>query len=82
MTLILNLIVLATAFPVGWFLAWLCSDEIVPYRRYMLVTLYLLIIVGFMFAVFFFRMSILLSFVYMVIVMFMLLRKPKIKKRR
>lgn len=65
---LIYLAVLATAPIMGLLLARLCDDELVMFRKYILVTVYSLVIAGVLFAVFYFTISILMSIIYMLIV--------------
>ncbi len=66
--LVLNIIVMLTALAAGWLLAWLCKDELVPDRKWLLTVFYCLVAA---FAIFFFLYSsqiILLGLAYMIVV--------------
>ena len=45
MTILLSIIILLTAIPVGWLLAWLFNDELVDGKKWFYVILYSLVII-------------------------------------
>lgn len=65
---ILYLLAMATAIPVGLFLAWLCDDEIVDGQKWFRIILYFLVLVGIVFLFVYQNIPMLLSLVYMIIV--------------
>ncbi len=66
--IILYLLVMATAMPIGLFLAWLCDDEVVEGRKWFRIILYSLILVGIVFLLVYQNIPMLLSLGYMIIV--------------
>ena len=70
---IFYILVLATAFPVAWLLAWLCDDELVSDKKWFKYTLYCLGIVLLVILIFYRNLAIILSLVYMIIILLMLL---------
>jgi hypothetical protein len=77
--LILNLLVLLTSLPVGYFLAWLCKDEII-YRKWMFIIFYSFIFVFLICFIFVDSLSILFSLIYMILVTIVSITKSKNKK--
>jgi len=75
---ILEIIILVTAIPVGYLLAWLCKDEIV-YKKWMLVILYCFIIVLIIFVLFYRNLEIILGLIYMIIIALVSIFKSKDK---
>lgn len=76
---LLDIVLLLTAIPVGYFLAWLCKDEII-YRKWMNLILYCLIIVGIVYSLIYFDINIILAFIYMIIITLVSIYKSKDKK--
>jgi len=66
--IILNLLVMLTSLPIGWLLARLCEDELIIGRRWFKIILYSLIIVMIVYSLFYFNISIVFAFIYMIIV--------------
>lgn len=77
--IILNALMLLTAVPVGYILAWLCKDEI-KYREWFYLIFYGFIVAGVIYSSIYFNVSIVLAFVYMTIVTVISLRKGRDKK--
>ncbi len=78
-SLILYGVVLLTSLPVGYFLAWLCKDEII-YRKWMFVIFYAFV-AGFIWAfILLDNLPVLLCFAYMTIVTAVSIFKGKDKK--
>jgi len=78
--IMLHLIILITAVPVGWFLAKLSKEELVPGKRWFKVIIYSLIIIGLVFFLSYRDMPILLALAYMAIITYMSVYKSKDKK--
>jgi len=82
---IIYIILLATALPVGAYLAKLCDDELVKDRRYFRLMSYTFLILALIFLIFYDNSSIILSLIYMVLlfeVMIYQSRKIKDKKNK
>jgi len=77
--ILLDVIVMLTSIPIGYFLAWLCKDEIV-YRKWIFVIFYSFVVVFIVAFIFFSQLSIILSLVYMIIVTLISILKSKDKK--
>jgi hypothetical protein len=75
--IILYLVVLATALPVGLFLAWLCEDELVNDRKYFLLFSYFLLIVSIILFFFYFKLGIILAILYTIIILWILIRRGR-----
>lgn len=66
--ILLNLLIMFTSLPAGWFLARLCEDELVIGRKWFKIILYSLIIVMIVYSLIYFSIDIILAFIYMIIV--------------
>jgi len=66
---ILYFIILATAWPVGVILAKICSDELMPDRRYFILMTFVMGLSFISLLIFFRKVSILLSLIYMIILL-------------
>ena len=80
---ILYILIMATSVPAGLLLAWLCDDEIVAYRKYILMTVYSAIILEVLMYVTYFNLVMMLSLLYMILALLTVLVKSRIisKKR-
>jgi len=76
---ILYLILLGFGIPVGFFLAWLCSDEVKNWRRrFLLIALVSLILVAFVFfSDFIYKIPVIVSLLFIVVVNIAVVRKSK-----
>ena len=75
--IILSLIVLLSALPIGWVLAWLCKDELVLGRKWFIVIIISFSVLFLSCLIFYRKGSILLSLSYMIIVTYVSLHKSK-----
>jgi len=78
--ILLNIFLLITAIPVGYFLAWLCKDELVDGRKWFKIILVCLFVCLVLFLIFFRNMNAILSVSYMIIVTFIAFMKGQDKK--
>lgn len=79
---VLYLAVLATAYPVGLLLAWLCDDELEKDRKYMLITIEFIIVFAIILVVVNFKLSNLMSLIYLVIVFAVMTLKGYLSERK
>jgi len=79
-TILLNIFILLTAVPAGYFLAWLCKDELVDGRKWFKIILYCLFVILIGVLIFYRSLNVILAVVYMIIVTFIALWKGKDKK--
>ena len=77
--LVLNILVMLTFIPIGYFLAWLCKDEII-YRKWMFVIFYSLVFVFLVFFLLRSNLNILLTLIYMILVTSVSIFKSRDKK--
>jgi len=77
---IVYLIILATALPACWLLAWLCDDEIIKDRKYFIFFGYFIIIVAILLMLFNFNIPMLFSMAYLLIVLAILARAGRKNK--
>jgi len=76
--ILLFIAILATSFPLGLFLAWLCDDELVKDRKFFLLFAYFLLIMeGFLF-IFSFNPSLIFSIAYLIIILVIMVRKGRV----
>ena len=81
--IILYILVLITSVPVGLLLAWLCEDEIVVFRKYIIITIYVIILFVVISALVSFNLPVVLSLVYTFFaLLIMILKSYRIKKRK
>lgn len=78
--ILLNILILLTAIPVGYFLAWLCKDELVDGRKWFKIILVCLFVCLVLFLIFYRNLNAILAVVYMIIVTFISLLKGQDKK--
>lgn len=71
---LIYLLILATSLPVGWFLAWLCDDELKNDRRYFFIFIWGLLLLSVFFLIFYFKEAFIFSLIYMVLIVVILLR--------
>jgi sugar phosphate permease len=79
---IFYIVILATAFPLGYLLASLCSDELKKDRPYFMLISCILLIVSAVFLVLSMPTSLILSPIYMVFVLAVLVFKSRIKPKK
>ncbi|MBM3247463.1 hypothetical protein FJZ17_02910 [Candidatus Pacearchaeota archaeon] len=77
--LLLNILLMLTAIPVGWFLAWLCKDEIV-YRKWFYILFYLCLALILLILILKRPIYELLTCIYFIILLVIALIKGKDKK--
>ena len=78
--ILIYLVVLLTALPIGLMLAWLCKEELVDGRKWFNLMIISFILLGIISFVVFRDMPIVLSFSYMVLITGVSLYKGKDKK--
>lgn len=78
--ILLNILVLLTSIPAGYFLAWLCKDELVDGRKWFKLIIYCLFIILVLLLIFYRNINVLLTVAYMIIVVFVALFLGKDKK--
>jgi len=79
-TILLYVLVFATAIPVGWLLAWLCKDELVDGRKWFMRIGYILVIILIVAVLVWRDVPIVLSLSYMIVVTAVSLYKSNDKK--
>ena len=72
--------ILLTALPVGWFLAWLCKDELVSDRKWFYYALELVIAVLVGDLIFYRNLSVILSLIYFAIMILVMIHLGKNRK--
>jgi hypothetical protein len=77
--LLLNILLIITAIPAGWFLAWLCKDEII-FRKWFYILFYLSLFMVLMLIILARPIYEILTCVYLVIILVIALIKGKDKK--
>ena len=80
--IILYVVILATAYPAGLLLFKLCDDESSKDARYILATVHFLIITAIFIVVINFRISNLLSLIYLIFVLSVMLIKGYLSKSK
>jgi len=78
--LLLYALILITAFPAGYFLAWLCKEELVDGRKWFKIINYCLFVILISLLIFYRNISIIFTVIYMIIVVFVSLLEGKNKK--
>jgi hypothetical protein len=80
---ILYMVILATAWPCGIYLAHLCDDELVKDKIYFRLISYFLLVISIVFLIFYDKTGIVLSLVYMVFLLeVMIYKSNKIKQSK
>lgn len=74
---IIYIILLATALPVGVYLSNLCDDELVKDRRYFRFMSYALLIMALIFLIFYNNSSIIFTLIYMVLLFEVMIYKSR-----
>jgi len=78
--ILLNILVMLTSIPAGYFLAWLCKDELVDGRKWFKIILICFFVTLVLLLIFFRNLNAILSVSYMIIVTFIALLKGRDKK--
>lgn len=78
--ILFNILILLTAIPAGYVLAWLCKDELVDGRKWFRIILTCLSIVLILILIFYRDLNAILAIVYMIIVTFIAILLGKDKK--
>lgn len=76
-SILVDVLILITAIPVGLFLAWLCSDELKDGKKWFRLIFYALVLIGIVFLLVYRNILILMSLAYMVIITAVSLWKGK-----
>lgn len=76
------MLIMMTAWPVGYLLAYLCKDELCKDRKYFLIISCLLLIVSLIFLISSLSPSIVLAPIYLVFVLSVLVSKRRIKSKK
>ena len=71
------ILVLGTAYPVGLLLAWLCQDELKGCKRYFMAMIYLLLLVIIGFLLFYRNISAILAMFYMIVVFWVMVLRAR-----
>lgn len=77
---LLYVVIMATALPAGWLLAWLCHDELVDGKKWFYIIFYGLIALLIASLLFYRKLSAILSLAYMMIITIISLWKANDKK--
>jgi len=78
--ILLNILILLTAIPVGYLLAWLCKDELVDGRKWFKIIFLCLFVALILSFIFYRNLNALLAVVCMLIITFIALLKGQDKK--
>jgi len=74
---LLYILVLATAYPIGLLLAWLCQDELKGCKRYFMAMIYLLLLFIIGFLLFYRNISAILAMFYMIVVFWVMVLRAR-----
>lgn len=75
LAILLYIIILILSWPSGLVLSWLCADELVKDRRYLIALAWVCVFIGFLCFFFYFRPSVILSLSFMILVLGFMIHK-------
>lgn len=78
--IILDILVMLTSLPAGYFLAWLCKDELVDGRKWFRIIFACLFSILVFILIFYRNLNTILTLVYMILVVLLALLKGRDKK--